>query len=115
MANRITELTSDLARAVLRNRKLADEKYKYRNLYHMAEAKVLSRDALLEQLSEEQLAQDLAKAESQNAELLEALEEIHNKEGQVCENYGACSHLVCKSSYTAWVIADEAIHKAKEK
>ena len=42
----------------------------YRNLYHMAEAKVLSRDALLEQLTEEQLTQDLAKAEEENEALI---------------------------------------------
>ncbi len=45
----------------------------YRNLYHMAEAKVLSRDSLLEQLSEEQLTQDLAKAEAENEKMADAL------------------------------------------
>ncbi len=44
----------------------------YRNQYHMAEAKIMSRDALLEQLSEEQLTQDVAKAEEKNEALREA-------------------------------------------
>lgn len=50
---------------------LEEDRDEYRNLYHMAEAKVLSRDALLEQLSEEQLTQDLAKAEAENKALRE--------------------------------------------
>ena len=46
--------------------KLEAERDDYRTQYHMAEAKITSRDALLEQLSEEQLTQDLAKAEEEN-------------------------------------------------
>ena len=56
-----------------KNAELLEDLGRYRNLYHMAEAKVLSRDALLEQLSENQLAQDVAKAEAINTELLEDL------------------------------------------
>ena len=38
----------------------------YRNQYHMAEVKVMSRDALLEQLTEEQLTKDVAQLEAEN-------------------------------------------------
>ena len=78
---------------------LEEEKDEYRILYLMAEAKVLSRDALLEQLSEEQhslsqlgdqptsrlgqtdqqITQDLTQAEEEN----EALRYIcYHKQGQ---------------------------------
>ena len=50
-----------------RIKELEEERNDYRNQYHMAEAKVSSRDALLEQLSEEQLTKDVAKAEEENA------------------------------------------------
>ena len=48
---------------------LEAERDECNNRYHMAEAKVLSRDALLKQLSETQLAQDVTKAEAENAAL----------------------------------------------
>ena len=60
-----TILVSELDEVV----QLEAERDDYRNQYHMAEAKVLSRDALLEQLSEEQLTQDVAKAEAENEAL----------------------------------------------
>ena len=55
---------------------LEAERDGYRTQYHMAEVKVLSRDALLEQLSEEQLTKDVAQLEEENAALLEALQNI---------------------------------------
>jgi hypothetical protein len=63
--------------------------------------------------SNEWIAERIAGVEQTNAALLEALLAIRNDEGRVCESYDTCSHLVCKSSYTAWAIADEAIRKAK--
>lgn len=40
-----------------------------------------------------------------------ALEEIR-REGKVCDQYETCEHRSCRSSYTAWAIADEALGAA---
>jgi len=69
---------------------LEAERDDYRNQYHMAEAKVLSRDALLEQLSEEQLTKDVAKAEAEIEALREAFSHTHvnNQEDDACKECG---------------------------
>ncbi len=42
------------------------------------------------------------------AKLVAALEEIKT-EGRVCSGFELCTHAACRSSYSAWVIADEAL------
>ncbi len=54
-----------------------------------------------------------AKVLASAPDLLEALEQIRIHQGKVCEEYDLCSHIACKSSYSAWVIADKAIQKAR--
>ena len=44
-----------------------------------------------------------------------ALEEIKRDCGLVCENFMECTHRSCNSSYTAWVIADEALSERSPK
>jgi hypothetical protein len=39
-----------------------------------------------------------------------ALQEIRDTQGKVCTGYELCDHIACQSSYTAWVIADTALH-----
>jgi hypothetical protein len=56
---------------------------------------------------------ELAKARETALELLEALQNIKDKEGKVCEEFELCTHISCASSYSAWAYADEAITKAK--
>jgi hypothetical protein len=42
--------------------------------------------------------------------MLAALLEIRDNCGDVCEEFDACEHLACKSSYDAWVIADAVLN-----
>ncbi len=39
----------------------------------------------------------------------DALKEIRDKEGWVCENFALCNHSACQSSYSSWAIADKAL------
>ena len=39
----------------------------------------------------------------------EALREIRDTQGKVCDNFGLCHHRACQSSYCSWAIADEAL------
>lgn len=39
----------------------------------------------------------------------QALEEIKRDQGNVCENFELCTHAACRSSYSAWAIADGAL------
>lgn len=41
--------------------------------------------------------------------LRDALREIRDKCGRVCDNYELCDHRACASSYNAWAIADAAL------
>jgi hypothetical protein len=38
-----------------------------------------------------------------------ALREIRTEQGKVCQEFETCDHIACRSSYTAWVIADTAL------
>lgn len=40
-----------------------------------------------------------------------ALREIKDEQGQVCGDFELCRHEACRSSYTAWAIADAALRK----
>jgi hypothetical protein len=39
----------------------------------------------------------------------EALLRIRNEEGKVCDDFDRCDHASCRSSYNAWLIADQAL------
>lgn len=39
-----------------------------------------------------------------------ALIRIKKQCGYVCDRYEVCDHISCESSYTAWAIADAALH-----
>ena len=67
---------------------LEEERNNYRTQYHMAEAKITSRDALLEQLSKEQLTQDLAKAEEENKALRRMMPYLMRKADVVSVDLG---------------------------
>ncbi len=55
-------------------------------------------------------AETRAEASAREVERLrEALLEIRNDEGRVCDVYELCDHVACASSYAAWVIADMAL------
>lgn len=41
--------------------------------------------------------------------LVAALKEIHNTSGNVCEEYDLCDHDSCRSSSSAWIIADQVL------
>ena len=38
-----------------------------------------------------------------------ALRAIRDTQGEVCDEYEVCTHRACRSSYSAWAIADEAL------
>ena len=42
-------------------------------------------------------------------DVLAALEEVKERENQVCEGYELCRHVGCAASYTAFAIADAAL------
>ena len=39
----------------------------------------------------------------------DALLRIRNEEGKVCKDFDLCDHASCRSSYSAWLIADQAL------
>ena len=39
----------------------------------------------------------------------EALKEIRDTQGKVCDNFELCDHRACQSSYSSWAIADKAL------
>lgn len=45
--------------------------------------------------------------------LLSAMEAIKN-EGHVCMGFELCTNESCRSSYTSWAIADEALRNYRE-
>lgn len=45
---------------------------------------------------------------------IEALREIRDKQGIVCSEFALCNHPSCRSSYTAWTIADKALADIEE-
>jgi len=60
----------------------------------------------MEQLIEEAL-QKLTTA-------VNALKEIRDTQGKVCDNFELCHHRACQSSYSSWAIANQALHKISE-
>jgi hypothetical protein len=44
-----------------------------------------------------------------------ALKEIKEQEGRVCEDFELCTHSSCRSSYSAWAIADSALRANDER
>ncbi len=40
---------------------------------------------------------------------VEALKEIKDTQGKVCNNFELCHHRACQSSYSSWAIADKAL------
>ena len=40
---------------------------------------------------------------------VDALKEIRDNEGKVCDNFELCDHRACRSSYSSWYIADKAL------
>ena len=52
---------------------LVEDRDEYRNRMHMAETKVMSRDQIIKQLSETELAKDVARLEEQLADARRAL------------------------------------------
>ena len=45
---------------------------------------------------------------------IKALKEIRNNEGAVCNNFELCHHDACKSSYSSWQIANQALEDIHE-
>ena len=43
-----------------------------------------------------------------------ALIQIRKEEGKVCDNFELCNHRACRSSYSSWYIANEALKKISE-
>jgi hypothetical protein len=62
-----------------------------------------------------QLIQALAKMQEDRNNLRAALNEIKSEQGKVCADYETCDHVACRSSYTSWTIADQALQKDKDK
>lgn len=58
----ITLLTKEFAQ-------LEADRDEYRNLYHLGEAKIMSREAIIESLSETELAKDVTRLEAKNEAL----------------------------------------------
>lgn len=55
------------------------------------------------------LISDLKKEIREEARIQrEALLEIKNKYGKVCSDFDICTHESCRSSYSAWQVADAA-------
>jgi hypothetical protein len=50
-----------------------------------------------------------------NRTLYAALKEIRATQGKVCPNFETCSHPGCQSSYSSWVIADNALKEYDSK
>ena len=46
---------------------------------------------------------------AERARYRDALSLIRETEGRVCPEFTICTHESCRSSYTAWAIADEAL------
>jgi hypothetical protein len=44
----------------------------------------------------------------------EALKEIRDTQGRVCDNFELCNHKSCQSSYSSWAIANQALYKISE-
>lgn len=42
-----------------------------------------------------------------------ALKQIKENQGLVCENYELCDHVSCRSSHSAWIIAEAALSEEK--
>lgn len=55
------------------------------------------------------LLSDLADTLECTQAVVEAVREIKDREGKVCDNYDTCTHTSCQSSYAAWAIADNAL------
>lgn len=53
--------------------------------------------------------QKIAELQAENKRLKEALQEIKDKQGKVCNRFDTCKHESCQSSYTSWVIAEQAL------
>lgn len=54
------------------------------------------------------------KLTEENQRLREALEEIVDKEGKVCEQFELCKHESCRSSCSSWFIAKQALEGRDE-
>jgi hypothetical protein len=70
-----------------------------------AEAAEAERDAAVASLNV--LMRDPTEARAER--YAEALREIWNTEGHVCDEFETCAHVGCRSSYAAWQIADKTI------
>lgn len=49
-----------------------------------------------------------------SAAAIRALAEIRRDQGKVCQGFELCVHDACRSSYSSWVIADQALALARE-
>lgn len=54
------------------------------------------------------------KAERERDALANALRDTRDIYGQVCENFELCEHESCRSSYSAWSLADAALARLGE-
>ena len=44
----------------------------------------------------------------------EALKQIKQEGGRVCDDFELCKHIACQSSYSSWMIADTALAQLEE-
>ena len=54
---------------------------------------------------------EVSALKTENKKLRDALQEIKDKYGKVCEGFELCKHESCASSYAAWAIADAALRE----
>lgn len=45
---------------------------------------------------------------------IDALKEIKENHGQVCEEFELCKHVACHSSVSCWMISDKALKDIKK-
>lgn len=56
----------------------------------------------------------LAEVEAENRKLRDALTEIRDQQGKVCDEYELCNHESCRSSYASWAIASRALERGSD-
>lgn len=88
LESRNAELEQKLSDCAKHTSVLTIERHELEQQVHMAEAKVLSRDAIIEQLSETQLAKDVAELEAENKSLKEYGDEGWAWVDEFCELSG---------------------------
>lgn len=60
-----------------------------------------------------ELEKELIQSKVRIEALEDALREIRDTQGKVCQDYMVCQHISCSSSYSSWAIADKALSDKK--